>query len=199
MSTKRFSFNVKANFKAGFSKNNVIDDGLALLSPVLYTTVPTLFGLSGWTGLLVGFSVPYLLGKALNVPSMCHAAVGIAGQHIMYVKGNGTVNQVLGKPIWAFGETSNSLTPANPIVPISPIIDPATGQPMKGLADYQTITAGGQSFAAYNPAEIASQAYEPAGTTTISDYIQPQTGQSTLADSGTGWSNSRKSKSGWRV
>lgn len=196
MSTKRFSFNLKQNFKAGFSKNSVIDDGLALLSPVLYTVVPTLFGLSGWTGLLVGFSVPYLLGKALNVPSMCHAAVGIAGQHIMYVKGNGTVNQVLGKPIWAFGDGNNSLTPST-----SPAVSTAiTGQTVQGLADYQTITAGGQTFAAYNPAEIASQAYEPAGTTTINDYIQPSTGQSTLADGGgVGWGNSRKHKSTWKV
>lgn len=182
-----FSLDIVKNFAEGFKPDSLIADGLALLTPVLYTIPATVFGMSGWTGLIFSFALPYMVGKAFRIPSMCHAAVGIAAQHIIYTKAGGAIKDVLGKPIWAFntsavydGNTPPSSTPPSSTPPIS------STTPINGLSDYQYVKAGGETLLAYNPAEIAAKAVrmdteglppEPRGTETINDFINvPVTG-----------------------
>ncbi len=180
--SKIFNFNFKQNFKQGFGKDSLIADACALITPLFYTVVPTFFKLSGAVAMLVGAGVPYLLGKALNVPSMSHAALAIAGQHAIYVYGGGVVQDVLGQPIWSLREINST-----PAAPISPILPPIAA-PVNGLNGYQRISANGDTLMAYNPSEIAQQAisYEEPGTSTINDYVRVAPNNA-LADNGVSW------------
>lgn len=95
----RFSTSFSANFRKGFSKDALLGDALAVVAPLLYWGVPTLLNLEGYKGLAVGFGVPYLAGKALNVPEWCTASVAIAASHIIQ-NNQATVVKVLKKPLW---------------------------------------------------------------------------------------------------
>lgn len=192
-SSKRFSTNFKVNLKKGFAKDSLIDDACALGAPVLYTILPTVLGLSGWMAMFVGFIVPYGLGKLFNIPSLGHAAIGIAITHLIYSKGGKTVNDLLSKPIWTLGTG----TGYDSQVSNTPILQPGTEATMNGLQDVQFINAGNEQLQAYNPEEIAEQAYnipEEAGTSTIDDFIRVSSPNGTLA--GISWDD-ENDNSGW--
>lgn len=193
--SKIFNFNFKQNFKTGFSKPALIGDALALLTPVLYTVVPTFLKLSGTVAALVGGGLPYLIGKALNVPSMCHAAIGITAQHFLYVKGGGIVNDLLGAPIWSLREING--TPDTATTTSSPLT-PGTTSQINGLRGFQRVSANGDSLMAYSPNEIARQAAivpEDPGTSTINDFVRVAS-PGALADNGINWDD-EAGGSGW--
>lgn len=190
---KKYSFQIKANVKQGFGKEALIEDLLALTVPFWYTLAPTLLGLEGAVGMLVGAGVPYAVAKMLNAPSVGHAALGIAGQHLMYSYAGGSVEKFVGKPIWRFSDSvngfqNNTTVSANPL-PVS----------VQGLSDAQYIQSGGEVLQAYNPNEIDAQAHyvqEPMSTTGINDIIDVASGRSTmLSDGGLSWGSSRQRKS----
>lgn len=140
----RFSTAIGPNLKKGFSKDALIGDALTLVAPLLYWGLPTMLGLNGYTGLAVAFSVPYLLGKALNVPEWSHAAVAIGASHVIQANQDVVVN-VLNKPLWTLEEPIAGLA-AQP----GAYIDSFNGRPVvaypgaggDALSGFQRLTPG---------------------------------------------------------
>lgn len=107
----RFSTNFSSNLRSGFRKEALIGDALSLVTPLLYWGLPTLLGWNGYKGLAVGFGVPYLAGKLLNVPEWCHASVAIAASHVIQ-QNQDTVVKVLNKPLWRLNDADATAVPA---------------------------------------------------------------------------------------
>lgn len=142
----RFSTNFRSNFKKGFSGNALIGDAIGASTAVLYGVIPTLLNLNGPMALAVGAGVPYLLGKALDVPEWCNAAAALATYHVMQ-NNQDTVAKVLGKPLWRLDNGVAGLADVQPGATVDsfngvPVVS-YPGQPgqletadtMMGLAD----------------------------------------------------------------
>lgn len=76
--------------------------------PVLPTAIQGIFkiDMSGWKGVLTGGLGGVALGAALDKPAMSAGAAGAAITHIMYVKANDTIGELLGTPIFRFDKDS---------------------------------------------------------------------------------------------
>ncbi|MFN8359299.1 MAG: hypothetical protein U0264_05230 [Candidatus Kapaibacterium sp.] len=189
----KFSYNIRANIKTGFGKDALIDDATALGAPLLYTLVPTLLGLQGWLAMFVGFIVPYGLGKLFNIPGMVHAAIGIAGTHLMYSKGQRFVVQMFSKPIWTLEQTPTTFEQGDTTQQSTSTVP---GIAVQGLSGVQYIDIGKERFATYNPREIEAQAHsvpsEGISGTTVDDFI-PNASSSIPA--GLSWKQTDRRKS----
>ncbi len=200
---KRFNFNIVANVKEGFGVPAIVDDLIAIGVPIFYTLAPTVVGLSGVPAMLLGAGVPYIAGKMLNLPSLCHAAIGVALTHLVYTKGGGLIQQLLSKPVWRFSETtaggewasntqnSGTGTTAG---------QPTTASPVSGIGyiTTETVSAGGEDILAYNPNEIERMAHsvqEPIGTSTINDFVRMAPNPTALA--GVSWDDGDSDTGGW--
>lgn len=143
----KINLNWKSNLKNGFQKEALINDGLSVFVGLWYTIVPTLLKLEGWVGWLVGWVVPYIVGKAINAPAVCNAAIGIGTVHFVYAKGNGLVQQVFGQPVWEF-DTAEASAPTQtntlPNLPNLPNIPIPGGT--SGIAERITAIAPGEQF-----------------------------------------------------
>lgn len=182
MATDRFKLTPLKNLKEGFTKKeNLIDDGSAFITAGWYALVPTLLGLSGWVAWLVGWVVPYFVGKLVKAPGMCSSAIGIATVHVVYATlsdpnggaTNGTLNKLFGKPLWDFNAPKASTPPATTLpnnqatVPIT--LPPVTtnyadGQytappTVDGLSDTYVLPTG-ETIEAYSPSYVEQQAQQ---------------------------------------
>lgn len=95
----RFSMNFKANLKKGLSSDALIGDAIAVATAGIYGGLPTLLNLNGPLALAVGAGVPFVAGKLLDVPEMCHASLALAAFHVLQ-NNQDVVAKVLGKPLW---------------------------------------------------------------------------------------------------
>ncbi|MBK9249351.1 MAG: hypothetical protein IPM69_14870 [Ignavibacteria bacterium] len=192
---KKFSYNIKANIKVGFGKEALIDDLSALAVPLVYTLLPTVLNVQGWLAMFIGFAVPYAAGKLFNMPGVCHAALAVAGTHLIYAKGQGMITNAFSRPIW-------TLTPASEFGQPSITQDGTTpaGVPIQGLSGTQYITAGNEKLVTYNPREIEQQAYpvpEPMSTSTIGDFVEDTSVPVSTVQWGRNNNKRRTSKSNW--
>lgn len=180
MATDRFTLTPLKNLKEGFTKKeNLIDDGSAFLTAGWYMFIPTMLGLSGWVAWLVGWVIPYFVGKLLKAPGMCSSAIGIATVHVVYANladpnggaTNGTLNKLFGKPLWDFSAPKASTPPAN-VLPINQV--PVTLPPntvnitdgqytappsVDGLSDTYVLPTG-ETVEAYSPRYVEQQAQQ---------------------------------------
>lgn len=165
----KINLNWKSNLKAGFQKEALINDGLSVFVGLWYTIVPTLLKLEGWVGWLVGWVVPYFIGKAINAPAVCNAAIGIGTVHFVYAKGNGLVQQVFGQPVWEF-DTAGTSAPSSTLPGTLPNIPNLPGNLQipggtSGIAERITAIAPGETMTRYSIDEIESMAHNGISST----------------------------------
>jgi hypothetical protein len=154
----RFSTNFSANLRSGFRKEALIGDALSLVTPLIYWGLPTLLGWNGYKGLAVGFGVPYLAGKLLNVPEWCHASVAIAASHVIQ-QNQDVVVKVLNKPLWRLDDVGDSAPVpqaglANALQP-GAYIDSFNGRPVVAY-EGGAIPEGMSGFNRLTPSEMAN-------------------------------------------
>lgn len=160
----KINLNWKSNLKSGFGKDALIGNGLSAFVAIWYCIVPTLLKLDGWLGWIVGWGVPFLVGKAINAPSVSDAAIGIGTVHFIMTKGNGLVQEVFGRPIWALEPANSPATtpPVNPNIPNLPNL-PGT----RGIAEYVSAVAPGEQYMTpYSISQIEAMAQNPGVSST---------------------------------
>ena len=100
--------NIKKNTKSSVLKRL----GYVLVGGVAYPLIPTAIqgilktDMSGWKGVITGAVGGALVGAASDKVEIAAGAVGAAMTHVMYVKVNDSVNEVLGTPIFRFDPNS---------------------------------------------------------------------------------------------
>lgn len=145
-----------------YKGDNLWDDLVSVVPALIYTLVPTMFGMSGWGALMLGGILPYAAGVFLGIPALRHAAIGILSTHIVMAKGDGLVQQYFGKPLWTlqqngFVSTANTVntTAAQQAVATAQSTVATTTQ---GLNDTQMVEVGTEIMRAHNPQEIEDRA-----------------------------------------
>ncbi|MFN8358587.1 MAG: hypothetical protein U0264_01615 [Candidatus Kapaibacterium sp.] len=197
---KKFSYNIKANIKVGFGKEALIDDLSALAVPLVYTLLPTVLNVQGWLAMFIGFAVPYAAGKIFNMPGVCHAALAVAGTHLIYAKGQGMITNAFSRPIWTLTPSADyGQASTNQATTTQAVTAPA-GVPIQGLSGTQYITAGTEKLITYNPREIEQMAFpvpEPVSTSTIGDFVEDSIMPASTVQWGKNNNRRRVAKSTW--
>jgi len=130
-----FSLRVKENLKHSMKPQELKDDASAALAVIPWLLIPTFFGITGWAGLGVAFASTWGLGAIFNVPGMRRGAVALGAVQLAYAYASGSVQDLLGKPLWRFDQGGG----VDPATVLS--IDPSTPG-VQGLAS--AMQAGAQ-------------------------------------------------------
>ncbi len=130
-------------------KENWESAAYAGFGSVAYALIPTAIGsffkvdMTGWTGVLTGMGSTLLIGSATDKMEIAYGGLGAGLLHIVYVRGNATIQSVLGTPIFAFDPNSQFL--ADDVNELQ-----AQGYTEVTLPDGSTVMANPQGIAQLN-------------------------------------------------
>lgn len=111
---KDFMANVRKNTKKPF----LTDIALVGVGAICYGLLPTAlnsiskktkgsWSVDGFKGVAIGSIVPAIIGLGFNKKQIAYGAVAAGVIHLLYAKGNGTIANVFGTPIFAFDKSIN--------------------------------------------------------------------------------------------
>ncbi len=111
---KDFMANVRKNTKKPFLQ----DVALVGVGAICYGLLPTAinsiskktkgtWSVDGFKGVAIGSLVPAIIGLGFNKKQIAYGAVAAGVIHLLYAKGNGTIANIFGTPIFAFDKSIN--------------------------------------------------------------------------------------------
>ncbi|MBL7997037.1 MAG: hypothetical protein JNL32_00225 [Candidatus Kapabacteria bacterium] len=146
------SLNFKSNIAKGFKADALIDNAYAVGGGVVYRVLPSLFGMNGWLAGLLGFAVPYVAGKAFDIPGLSNGATGAFAAHILTLA-EPQFEKMTNKKFFTLTErTTDSTTATTP---------PAAAAFSEGINDNIGAVYPGTDLLMYNPEDIRSTAISP--------------------------------------
>ena len=96
------------NVQLAVTQPEIIKDGIALaLTPLLYIIPASVFKLKGWVGLIVSFGITWLTGAFFGLNRVKTGAFILAGAHIIWGKGSGTLAD-MGITPWTLADTGTT-------------------------------------------------------------------------------------------
>lgn len=157
------NMNFRANIKAALKKDRMMDNIVgAAIAPITYVVIPSLFGASNWTGLLLGSALTWGAGAMFGNVALQAAGFVLPTIHLTYSYLHKPIESFIDKPLWNFLDANGE-----PALKDYYLNQPYAGQySLRGLGNVpmMTTTQDGQQVFAYPAADL------PSG---VNDYVDP--------------------------
>lgn len=157
------NLNFRANIKAALKKDRLMDNVIgAAIAPVTYIMIPSLFGASNWTGLLLGAGLTWGTGAMFGNAALQAAGFALPLVHLTYSHFHKPIEDTIGKPLWNFQDDATTTAGFQDYY----LTQPYTSQyGINGLGTLPTMTTtqDGQQVIAYPASEL------PGGG--VNDYV----------------------------